>query len=129
MNTEFGRVVAGAGVAVLPRRNGALPWAGLVRRSTAVSDQATLTDRLTRECLFVLETPGDRPLDHLRAGMALESMWLSAACEGLVCGVSTQPLQVPEVRAGLVDALSLTGFPQVVVRLGHPPRACGGERS
>ena len=98
----------GAGVAVLP-------WAGPGRRSTG-------TDRRVWECLCVLETPGDGPLDHLRAGMALETMWLTAACDGLVCGVSTQPLQVPEVRACGVDALSRTGFPQVVVRFGHPSR-------
>lgn len=53
--------VAGTGVAVLPRRNAALPWAGLIRRSTAVPDLVTLTDRLARECLLVVETPDDGP--------------------------------------------------------------------
>ena len=34
--------------------------------------------------------------------------------------VVTQPFQVPEVLAGLVEALSLNGFPQLLLRLGHP---------
>ncbi|GAB1516940.1 Acg family FMN-binding oxidoreductase [Actinophytocola sp. KF-1] len=112
--------VAGAGVAVLPRRDAALPWAGLVRRSTAVPDRAILADRLARECLLLVETPDDGPLDHLRAGMAMEEMWLAAIGAGLACAVLTQPLHVPEVRAGLVEALSLNGFPQVLCRLGFP---------
>lgn len=112
----------GAGVAVLPRRDTALPWAGPLRRSTAVPDPATLADGLARECLLVLETQDDGPLDHLRAGMALEEMWLTACCERLACAVLTQPLQVPEVRSGLVEALSLNGFPQVICRLGYRPQ-------
>ncbi|MFI7680428.1 Acg family FMN-binding oxidoreductase [Actinophytocola sp. NPDC049390] len=112
--------VAGAGVAVLPRRDAALPWAGLVRRSTAIPDRVILTDRLARECLLLVETPDDGPLDHLRAGMAVEEMWLTAVGAGLACAVLTQPLQVPEVRAGLVEELSLNGFPQVLCRLGYP---------
>ena len=39
---------------------------------------------------------------------------------GLVGSVLTQPFQLPEVRAGLVEALSLAGFPQLLLRLGHP---------
>ena len=113
--------VGGAGVALLPRRDAALPWAGLIRRSTAVPDRATLTDRFARECVLVIETPDDGPLDHVRAGMAMEAMWLTALTAHLACAVLTQPLQVPEVRAGLVEALSLSGFPQVLCRLGYPP--------
>ena len=117
--------VAGSGVAVPPRRDAALPWAGLVRRSTAIPDRTVLADRLARECLLLVETPDDGPLDHLRAGMAVEEMWLTATCAGLACAVLTQPLQVPEVRAGLVEALSLNGYPQVLCRLGHPPAFSG----
>jgi hypothetical protein len=108
------RWLNGRPAAVLPRRTIALPW--------------TTLDRHARECLLVIETRADGPLDHLRAGMALESMWLTAACAGLVCEVSTQPLQVPEAPAGLVDTLPRNGFPQVVVRLGHPPRSAGPGR-
>jgi hypothetical protein len=120
--------IAGAGVAELPRRNAVLPWAGLVRRSTAVSDHVILTDRLARECLLVVETPDDGPLDHLRAGMALETMWLTAVGAGLACAVLTQPFQVPEARAGFVEALSRGGYPQVLCRVGYPlPSTSSGD--
>ncbi len=112
--------VAGAGVAVVPRRDAALPWAGLVRRSTAVPDVEVITDRLQRECLLLVETPDDGPLDQVRAGMAAQTAWLTATDARLVGSVLTQPLQLPEVRAGLVEALSLAGFPQLLLRLGHP---------
>lgn len=118
--------VAGAGVAVLPRRNAALPWAGLVRRSTAVPDTRTLTDRLARECLLVVETPGDGPLDHLRAGMAMEAMWLTATGAGLAAAVLTQLFRVSEVRADFVKAMTRDGFPQVLCRVGYP--VTGHER-
>lgn len=110
----------GAGVAVVPRRNATLPWAGLVRRSTAVPDVETLADRLGRERLLLVETPDDGPLDQVRAGMAMQTAWLTATDAGLVGSVLTQPFQLPEVRAGLVEALLLPGYPQLLLRLGHP---------
>lgn len=110
----------GAGVAVASRRNATLPWTGLVRHSTTVPDVATLTDRLGRERLLLVETPDDGPLDQVRAGMAMQTAWLTATDAGLVGSVLTQPFQLPEVRAGLVEALSLPGFPQLLLRLGHP---------
>jgi hypothetical protein len=110
----------GAGVAVAAGRNATLPWAGLVRHSTAVPDVETLTDRLGRERLLLVETPDDGPLDQVRAGMAMQTAWLTATDAGLVGSVLTQPFQLPEVRAGLVEALSLPGFPQLLLRLGHP---------
>jgi hypothetical protein len=68
----------GAGVSAAIRRTATLPWAGLVRRTTAVLDVETL------------------------AGSLL-----------------TQPLQLSESRAGLVEALTLNGFPQLLLRFGH----------
>lgn len=56
----------------------------------------------------------------MRAGMATEATWLAAIEAGLVGSVLTRPFQLPEVRAGLVEALSLAGFPQLLLRFGHP---------
>ena len=69
----------GAGVSAATRRVTTLPWAGLVRRTTAVPDIATLADRLRGELLVVVETPDDGPRDQVRAGMAAEAVWLAAA--------------------------------------------------
>lgn len=110
----------GEGVSAATRRPATLPWAGLVRRTTAVPDVATLTDRLRGELLVVVETPDDGPHDHVRAGVAAAQIWLAAAAAGLVGSVLTQPFQLSEVRAGLVESLSLNGFPQLLLRFGHP---------
>jgi hypothetical protein len=109
----------GAGVSVTTHRTATLPWAGLVRRSTAIPDVPALTDWLSREFLLLVQTPDDGPLDQIRAGMAAEAIWLTATAAGLVGSVLTQPFQLPEVRAGLVESLSLSGFPQLLLRLGH----------
>lgn len=110
----------GEGVSATTRRVTTLPWAGLVRRITAVPDVATLADRLRGDAVLVVETPDDGPRDQVRAGMAAEEVWLAATVAGLAGSVLTQPFQLSEVRAGLVESLSLNGFPQLLLRFGHP---------
>ena len=48
----------------------------------------------------------------------MEHAWLSATAMGIAASVMTQPLHIPEVRAGLRSALQLSGHPQVVMRFG-----------
>ena len=108
----------GTGVSAALRRSATLPWAGLVRRTTAVPDEEVLATRLARECLLLVETLDDGPRGHVLAGAATESVWLAAVGAGLAGAVLTQPFQLSEVRAGLVEALRLNGFPQVLLRLG-----------
>jgi len=108
----------GAGVSSATRRVSTLPWAGLVPRTTAVPDVGFLADRLSREFLVLVETPDDGRYDHVRAGMAAEQVWLTAVA-GLAGSLLTQPFQLREVRAGLVESLVLGGFPQLLLRFGH----------
>ena len=108
----------GTGISSALRRTATMPWAGLVRRTTAVPDVETLAARLSGECLLLVETPDDGRRDHVLAGAATESVWLAAVGGGLTGALLTQPFQLSEVRAGLVEALSLNGFPQVLLRLG-----------
>jgi hypothetical protein len=110
----------GGGVSSTTSRVSTLPWAGLVRYTTAIPDIGFLADRLSREFLLLVETPDDGRHDHVRAGMAAEQTWLAATDAGLVGSVLTQPFQLHEVRAGLVESLSLGGFPQLLLRFGHP---------
>lgn len=111
----------GDGVSAATRRRSTLPWAGLVRRTTAVPDLPTLVDRLSGEFLVIVETPDDGRADHVRAGMAAEQVWLAAVEAGLVGSLLTQPFQLPETRAGLMESLWLSGFPQLLLRIGHRP--------
>jgi hypothetical protein len=117
----------GTGVADVPGKLATLPWAGLVRRSTTLPDAVTLAARLRRECLLLVETPDDGPRDQLRAGRALQATWLAATAAGLAGSLLTQPLHVREVRAGLIEGLELAGFPQAILRLGHPATTSDGE--
>ncbi|HVV14751.1 Acg family FMN-binding oxidoreductase [Amycolatopsis sp.] len=99
------------------------PWTGLVTGRTTVPDRITLTERLRAETMAVLVTEGDTRADHLRAGMALQRGWLAAITDGLAGSVLTQPLRLPEVRAGLVERLRLSGYPQLILRFGYPVTA------
>lgn len=74
-------------------------------------------------------TTDDGPTDHLHAGLALQLTWLAATAAGLAASVTTQPLHVPEVRAGLIESAELPGFPQAVLRVGvpAPPRLSGKD--
>lgn len=88
------------------------------RVATLVAD--TLADRLRGEAILVVETPGDGPADHVRAGMAAERIWLAATVAGLVGSLVTRPLHLGDVRADLAESLSSTGYPQLLLRFGHP---------
>ena len=70
--------------------------------------------------LAVLETPGDRPTDWLTAGQALMRVLLTAAADGYAASYLNQPLELSGPRQQLRDELGLTGWPQLVLRLGRP---------
>jgi len=97
-----------------------LPWAGLVRADTRLPDVLTIAQRLEDEGLLVFVTDGDARRDRVLAGSAMQRTWLTAITDGLVASVLTQPLHVEGVRAGLRDSLGITGFPQLILRLGYP---------
>jgi hypothetical protein len=103
-----------------PADGAALPWAGLVRADTRIPDAITFTQRLMAEGLLVIITRDDSRRDHLLAGAAMERIWLTAITQGLVVSVLTQPLQLHEVRAGLIERLQLAGYPQLILRVGYP---------
>lgn len=100
-----------------------LPWSGLVRSRTQLPDVVTLTERLMGERLLIVQSQVDSRRDHLLAGCALQRIWLTAVTRGLVGSVLTQPLQLPEVRAGLIERLELPGYPHLILRLGYPVTA------
>jgi nitroreductase len=68
----------------------------------------------------VITTDGDTPADWLAAGQALQRLLLVAAAEEVLGGFLSAPCQVDAVRAELRDLLPGRGWPQLVLRLGHP---------
>jgi nitroreductase len=103
-----------------PADSRTLPWAGLVDRRTTIPSGPVLAARLTTETQVLICTGDDGPADHLHAGMAMQRLWLALTARGLVASVLTQPLHVLDARAGLIARLELAGYPQVLMRIGHP---------
>jgi hypothetical protein len=70
--------------------------------------------------LAVLGTERDSQADWLKAGQALERVLLSACKSGLQASYLNQPIQAASLRPKLQHAIAVTGFPQILLRLGYP---------
>ena len=79
-----------------------------------------------RPRIVVLSTAGDGPADWLRAGQALERLWLTATVRGLSVTPMTQALELPDLRGLLADINA--GCPQLVLRLGYGPLSASSPR-
>ncbi|MFJ1755891.1 Acg family FMN-binding oxidoreductase [Kitasatospora sp. NPDC088134] len=73
-------------------------------------------------------TAGDTPADWLRAGQAMERVWLLATAHGLRVSVLHQAVELPDTRVALRDPHAPdtpetlgTGAVQVVLRVGYGP--------
>jgi len=67
----------------------------------------------------VLGSPGDRALDQIAAGQALQKVLLTATDGGLATSMISQPIEVPAARDQLRRALGRSGVPQLAVRIGY----------
>lgn len=70
--------------------------------------------------IAVLSTGGDRPTSWLAAGQALLRVLLAARSHGLGAAYLNRPLELPDLRSRLRETVGSPGFPQVVLRFGHP---------
>jgi nitroreductase len=81
----------------------------------------------------MLTTHGDTPRDHIRAGLAMQRVLLTATVLGLSVSFLAQPVEVASTRAALRALLAVAGQPQTVLRIGygHPaaptPRRSASE--
>lgn len=73
----------------------------------------------TSPLLVVLGTTRDDAAEWLLAGQALQRVLLTACKHGLQASYLNQPVQVATLRSKL-QSLAGSGFPQIVLRLGHP---------
>ncbi|MEO3867630.1 hypothetical protein ABGB18_02235 [Nonomuraea sp. B12E4] len=73
-----------------------------------------------RPQLAVLTTMGDRPVDWLRAGQALQRVLLVAARHGVSASFLNQPLDLRDMRRRR-DPRHRRGHPQMITRLGYGP--------
>lgn len=79
------------------------------------------TQSSSRQCLLLLGTDGDGPRAWLRAGEALERMWLELTRAGFAASLFTQVMEEPGLRAQLRDELRLGIHPHAVLRVGRAP--------
>lgn len=84
-----------------------------------VGQMPPVTDSGLDQCLLVLGTDGDDRLAWLRAGEALERLWLEATRLDHVASLISQPVEVRRTRTNLRIELGLTVWPQVVLRVGQ----------
>jgi hypothetical protein len=78
--------------------------------------------------LAVLWTAQDDPVSWLGTGQALESVLLHARTDDVWASFLNQPIEVPELRERLASALGLSGFPQILLRLGYGPEVAPAPR-
>ena len=97
---------------------------GLLRRVPMGLTQARHDRELALDAplLVALGTSGDTPRHWLEAGQALQLVLLVAAAHGVSASFLNQPLQVPALRARIRSQLGVSGYPQVILRMGYAPR-------
>jgi hypothetical protein len=70
--------------------------------------------------LAVLGSDADEPLNWIQTGQVLARILLRARAENVWASFMDQPIEVPELRLKLREALGRTaGFPQLLMRLGY----------
>jgi nitroreductase len=67
----------------------------------------------------ILGTRGDRPVEQIAAGQALQRLLLTVTDAGLAASMISQPIEVASARDQLRRALSRTGVPQMALRIGY----------
>jgi hypothetical protein len=80
------------------------------------------------QCLLLLGSIEENPSSWLRAGEALERIWLHLTRAGYVASVFTQVIEVAASRAQLRDELRLNTHPHVLLRVGRAPATASTPR-
>jgi hypothetical protein len=76
----------------------------------------------------LLTTAGDRPVDWISAGQALQRILLIASSRGVAAALHTQPLEFDRMRESIRTQLSDGAYPQLVLRFGMVIQAAASVR-
>ncbi|MCC9306099.1 hypothetical protein LN042_03080 [Kitasatospora sp. RB6PN24] len=82
----------------------------------------------TEPCIAVLATARDRPVDWLRAGMALEHVLLLATVHQVRASLLHQAMEWPDLRWETRDPEHGPGYLQMLLRLGYGPEGAPTPR-
>jgi nitroreductase len=88
----------------------------------------TETRSSLNQCLLLLTTMQDSREGWLRAGEALERIWLIATQRGYAMSLLTQVVEVPRTREQLRAELRLPSHPLVLLRIGKAPITASSQR-
>lgn len=80
------------------------------------------------QCLLLLCSYDDRPRGWLRAGEALEHVWLTLTDRGFWASPLTQAIEVRDTHDQLCAELGLAAAPQVLLRVGRAPDTVATRR-
>ena len=80
------------------------------------------------QCLLLLGTLDDGPAPWLRAGEALERVWLELTRRGYVASPLTQVVEVARTHRQLNHELQLRMYPHVLLRVGRAPSTPASRR-
>ncbi|GLY04214.1 MULTISPECIES: nitroreductase [Actinoplanes] len=89
------------------------------QRSFAQRHRSPGRDYEPEPLVGILGTAGDRRLDQVMAGQALQRVLLAATDAGLTGSLISQPIEVPAARDQLRRSLGRSGFPQIAFRVGY----------
>lgn len=76
----------------------------------------------------LLTTAGDRPVDWVNAGQALQRVLLTASTSGVAAALHTQPLELGWLRESVRTELADGAYPQLVLRFGAVVQAAASVR-
>lgn len=91
----------------------------LPQRAFADRRRAPGRDFEPEPLVAVLGTTGDRPVDQITAGQALQRVLLTVTDASLACSMLSQPIEVPAAREQLRRSLGRSGIPQLALRIGY----------
>jgi nitroreductase len=81
----------------------------------------------TYPTILVLSTEGDSRPDWVRAGQALERVWLTAIAQGLAIAPMSQPLEIPRLRSEVTGS-DPARHAQVLLLVGYAPPTAATPR-
>ncbi len=94
-----------------------LPWRD---RGAGGPSLAAIEEELTISTVLVMGSLRDTPRDWLDTGQGLQHALLDAHTSGLVCSFANQLIELPALRSRLSALLAMPGYPQLILRVGHP---------
>ena len=125
-----------------PTRRDGVPASAVPRAGAGAGDDIPIRDFDSRgtgwlpsetrssmhQCLLLLTTTDESPLGWLRAGEALERIWLTATDRGYAMSLLTQVVEVPRTRQQLRAELGLASHPLALLRIGTAPKTPASQR-